>query len=783
MLGETISHYKILAKLGQGGMGVVYKAHDAKLDREVAIKFLPPHLSADPEAVKRFVREAKAASALNHSAIGVIYDIDETEDGQTFIAMAYYEGGTLRERIDSGSLTTDAAVAIAAQIASGLARAHEKGIVHRDIKPQNILLTRDGEAKIIDFGLAKLAGRTKLTRDGRTLGTAAYMSPEQARGEELDQRSDIFSLGTILYEMLAGEPPFNGEHDAALLYEIVHEEPVPLSDIKPGIRPEIEYIVERALDKNRDERYQNVGDLIADIESLPDERSVNMGKRFVGRGGFRGRIKTLGISAIAGTALLLAVILIYKYLWLGEVIDSIAVLPLVSMSDNQDEEYFINGLTGELISQLAQIGGLKVISRTSSMQYKNTDKSLPEIAKDLNVMAVLEGAVLRVGDRVRISLELIHAGTDKSIWADSYERDLSDILVLQGEVALDVAQKIKIKLTAEEKEQLANIQPVNLEAHEAYLKGRFYWNQRTLPALEKSLEYFKEAIAADSSYASAYAGLADSYIMLGNYGSYDPSAVYPQARKAALKALELNDQLADVHTSLAIVNFHYDWDLSGAAEEFELAVSLNPNYATAHHWYAIYLAISGRHDKSIDEIQKALAVDPVSLIVNAAVGLIYYYAGDYDEAIRRSEQTLDMNNNFFAAYTVLGKAYIQLGNHEEAIESLNSVIALSGRRSSVLAILAHPLAASGNVAEAEALYEELKERSREEYVSPYNMAIVTIALEKHNEALDWLERAVEDRSSAIFTIRVEPLFETLWDKPKFKSLASKVGLNSESSDR
>ena len=609
------------------------------------------------------------------------------------------------------------------------------------------------------------------------------MSPEQARGEELDQRSDIFSLGTILYEMLAGEPPFNGEHDAALLYEIVHEEPVPLSDIKPGIRPEIEYIVGRALDKNRDERYQNVGDLIADIESLPDEHSVSLGKRFVGRGGFRGRIKPLGISAIAGAALLLAVILIYKYLWLGEAIDSIAVLPLVSMSDNQDEEYFINGLTGELISQLAQIGGLKVISRSSSMQYKNTDKSLPEIAKDLNVMAVLEGAVLRVGDRVRISLELIHAGTDKSIWADSYERDISDILVLQGEVALDVAQKIKIKLTAEEKEQLASIQPVNLEAHEAYLKGRFYWNQRTLPALEKSLEYFKEAIAADSSYASAYAGLADSYIMLGNYGSYDPSAVYPQARKAALKALELNDQLADVHTSLAIVYFHYDWDLSGAAEEFELAVSLNPNYATAHHWYAIYLAISGRHDKSIDEIQKALAVDPVSLIVNAAVGLIYYYAGDYDEAIRRSEQTLDMNNNFFAAYTVLGKAYIQQGNHEEAIESLNSVIALSGRRSSVLAILAHPLAASGNVAEAEALYEELKERSREEYVSPYNMAIVTIALEKHNEALDWLERAVEDRSSAIFTIRVEPLFETLWDKPKFKSLASKVGLNSESSDQ
>ncbi|UCF06289.1 MAG: protein kinase [bacterium] len=779
MIGKTISHYKILEKLGEGGMGVIYKAQDTTLDRFVAIKLLPPHLSRDEEATKRFMYEAKAASALDHSNIGTIYEVEKTSDGQMFIAMAYYGGETLRERIDRGDVTVEEALDITSQIAAGLVKAHEKGIVHRDIKPSNILLTGDGEVKIIDFGIAKLAGRTKLTKEGITPGTAAYMSPEQAMGEDVDARSDIFSLGAIFYELIAGEPPFRGEHEVAMLYEIVYEEPRPLSDTKSDIRPEIEYIVGRALDKNRDKRYQSVVDLIGDIESLRDERSASTVTRRVGWGRYRSRKKTAIISAIAVLAVLFVVILMYQLVWRGTAIDSIAVLPLANISENQDEEYFVNGLTGELISQLAQIGELKVISRTSIMQYKNTAKSLPEIARELNVKAILEGAVLRIGNRVRISLELIHAETDRSIWADSYDRDLSDILMLQGEVALDVAKKVKVRLTAEEKEQLGSIQAVNLEAHEAYLKGRFYWNQRTVPALEKSLKYFNEAIAADSNYVSAYAGLADAYIMLGNYGSYGPSEVYPEARKAALRALELNDQIAAAHTSLAIVKWHYDWDLTGAAEEFERAVSLNPNYATAHHWYALYLTFLGYHTKAIDEIQKALSVDPVSLIVNAAVGLVYYFAGDYDEAIRWSRQTLDMNENFFAAYTVLGRAYIQKGKYNEATESLNSVVALSGRRSSVLAILAHPLAASGNVAEAEALYEELTERSRQEYVSPYNMAIITIALERYDEALDWLEKASVERSSAIFTIRVEPLFKVLWEKPEFKALATKVGLNSK----
>ena len=774
MIGKTISHYRIIEKIGEGGMGVVYKALDTKLDRHAAIKILPTHLSADREAVARFVQEAKTASALDHTNIGTIYEIDDTAEGETFIAMAYYDGETLRDRIDRGRLGRDEAIDSARRIAAGLERAHESGIVHRDIKPSNIIITGRGEVKIIDFGLAKLAGGTKLTRAGSQLGTAAYMSPEQAVGEGTDHRADIFSLGVMLYEMLSGERPFKGEHEAALLYEIVHEDPAPLVNVDSDIDPEIELILRKTMAKRPEERYSRIGELIEDLEAVREDRPATFAggaARTVGRKR-RGRLALAGWSATAFAVIVVAVL--YMLLWRSEPIDSIAVLPLENLSQDEGEEYFVCGMTDELISRLARIGDLKVISRTSVMRYKDSTKPLPEIADELKVEAVLNGSVLRVGDRVRIAVELIHAGTDRSIWAESYERDIRDVLRLQSEVAQDIARKIKTRLTAADEEQLATVPPVTADAHEDYLKGRYYLNMRTTEALRTGLEHFESSIERDSGFAPAYAGLADAYILLAGYGAQDPGMNYEKAREAALRAIGIDEKLAEAHASLAMVRWHYEWDFDGAEREFRRAATLNPNYATAHHWYALFLTYNGRFDEALDEIRMAQAVDPVSLIVNAAVGLVHYYAGQYDDAIQQSLLTLEMNDRFFPAYSVLGRTYTQVGLFDEAIEALETVIELSGRRSSALAILAHPLFASGREDEARALYEELLTRSKTEYVTPFDLAVLTIALGMREETLDWLERGYDERAFDIIGMQSEPLFEKLSGDARFIELARRI---------
>jgi serine/threonine protein kinase/tetratricopeptide (TPR) repeat protein len=778
MIGKIISHYRIIEKLGEGGMGVVYKALDSKLERFVAIKVLPQHLSEDAEATSRFIHEAKAASSLDHSNIGTIYEIDETPDGQTFIVMAYYEGCTLREMIDCGRIGPEDALGIAEQVASGLARAHDQGIVHRDIKPSNIIVTEHGEVKIVDFGVAKLAGKTRLTKAGSLLGTIAYMSPEQVKGEDVDQRSDIFSLGVILFEMLTGGRPFKGEYEAALLYSIVHEEWALPGDGRSGLDPDIEAIIGRTLAKDRDERYQNVDDLLHDLEYLREDRSEitatrrskSKRSRILVRFG-RAAWIAIAVAAVAATAL-------YIMFPRAEVIDSIAVLPLENLSGDEKEEYFVSGMTDELISRLAQIGQLKVISRTSIMSYRNSSKPLPQIARELKVKAVLEGSVLRVGDRVRIAVELIHAGTDRSMWGESYERSIRDVLRLQSEVAQDIAYKIKVKLTSHDRRELTSVPSISAEAHEAYLKGRYHLNQRTSDAILAGLKYFQQAIEIDSSYAQAYAGIADSYILLAGYSLQDPEEIYSKAQRAARKAIEIDDRLAEAHTSLAVVKWHYEWDFEAAEEQFRKAVSLNKNYSTAHHWYALYLSFVGRFEEAVAEMLNAQSVDPVSLIVNAAVGLVYYYAERPEEALAQSRRTLELNDVFFPAYTVLGRAYMQKGMYAEAIDAFGRVIELSGRRSSVLSLLAHPLVASGREAEAEALYEELEKRSRLEYVSPFDMAVLSMALGERGRTLDWLERSYDERAFDIMSMQAEPLFKSLRGEPRFVELTRRIGLTS-----
>ncbi|HER43903.1 MAG TPA: hypothetical protein ENO08_05535, partial [Candidatus Eisenbacteria bacterium] len=672
-----------------------------------------------------------------------IYEIDETADGETFIAMACYDGETLRDRIDKGRLSVNEAHGIARQIAAGLERAHESGIVHRDIKPSNIIITERGEVKIIDFGLAKLVGSTRLTMAGSLLGTAAYMSPEQATGREVDHRSDIFSLGVLLYEMLSGERPFRGEHEAALLYEIVHEDPAPLTNLDPSIDPEIGRILHKAMAKRPEDRYGSVGELIEDLDSVIGGGTAAIAGAAVGKVRRGGRRKVAPAAWIVAALAVAAAVILYLLLSDGGAIDSIAVLPLENLSKDEGEEYFVSGMTDELISRLARVGGLTVISRTSTMRYRGTAKPLPEIARELGVEAVLNGSVLRVGDRVRIAVELIHAGTDRSMWAESYERDIGDVLRLQSEVAQDVARKIRTRLTDADEERLSAVPPVTAEAHEAYLKGRYYLNQRTPDALRTGLEYFESSVEKDSGFAPAYAGMADAYILLAGYSVQNPAVIYEKAREAAFRAIEIDERLAEAHASLAIVRWHYEWDFNGAEREFRQAIELNPNCAIAHHWYALYLTFSERFGEAIAEIRTAQSVDPVSLIVNAAVGLVYYYARFYNEALGQSLRTIEMDDRFFPAYTVLGRSYTKKGMFDEAIEAFETVIELSGRRSSALSLLAHPLAMSGRRAEAEALYEELKRRSEGEYISPFDLAVLTMALGGKKETLDWLERGYD----------------------------------------
>jgi len=560
MTGKIISHYKILEKLGGGGMGVVYKAEDAKLKRSVALKFLPFDLTRDDEAKERFVHEAQAASALDHPNICNIHEIDETADGQIFICMAYYEGETLKKKVASGKATPAGlqvanTIDIAMQIAQGLARAHEAGITHRDIKPANIMITNRGEVKIVDFGLAKLAGRTKITKSGTTMGTVAYMSPEQAQGAETDHRTDIWSLGVVLYEMLTGQLPFRGEYEMAMMYSIVNTDPKTVRSLRSEVSVGLEQIINKALAKKPEERYQQIDELLADLKS-PTQKSeskkpFSTRKLAIGRRGYL----YAGLAVLILGVVLAGIFLRPKS---AEAIDSIAVLPLENMTGDPNQEYFVDGMTEALIANLAKISSLRVISRTSIMQYKKARKSLPDIAKELNVAAIVEGSVLRSDGRVRITAQLIDAPKDRHMWANSYDRDLRDVLALQSEVTTAIVREIQVKLTPQEQTQLTKTRTVTPQAYDAYLQGRYFLKKWTEEDSKKALKYFQEAIELDPTYAQAHAGLADYYTQSSFWGFIFPKDSYPKAKAAAAKALELDETIAEAHNTLAQIKLVFD---------------------------------------------------------------------------------------------------------------------------------------------------------------------------------------------------------------------------------
>jgi serine/threonine protein kinase/tetratricopeptide (TPR) repeat protein len=743
--GSTFGgRYRIIEELGRGGMGVVYKAEDTKLRRNVALKLLPPDLTRNREAKERFIHEAQTASVLDHPNICTIHEIDENDDGQMFISMACYQGETLKKRIGHGPLDLGEIVEIALQVLRGLAKAHAKGIVHRDIKPANIMISDDGIVSIMDFGLAKLADQTRLTRTGTTVGTVAYMSPEQAQGQEVDQRADIWSFGVVLYEMITGQLPFKGGREQAMIYSILNVEPEPVAGIRTGVPAELATLVSKTLSKTLDSRYQKTADVLADLTKIG--KSLNL-HNMTGGDSPRG------------------------------VHSSIAVLPFVTLSADPEQDYFCDGMAEEIINALTHVEDLRVVARTSSFAFKGKHLDIREIGRKLNVETVLEGSVRKAGNRLRITAQLVKADDGYHLWSERYDREMEDVFAIQDEISLAIVENLKIKLLGRQKTNLTKRHTDNIDAYTLYLKGRYFWNKRTEKGLKKGIEYFKRAIKLDPEYAVAYTGLADSYNLLSAYSIASPGESIPKAKAAATKALEIDADLAEGHECLGHVSMLYDWNWEDAQREFRRAIELNPNYATAHQRHGILLTAMGRMDEALAEIKRAQELDPLSLIINTDVGLFSFLEHRYGEAADQCRKPLEMDPNFAVAHFALGLACEQMGKHDEAAEEFQEAINLSGGNPIYISALGHARAVAGSRVEAQKILNKLIALSKRRYVSPYSIATVYAGFGEVDQTLASLDRACEERSVWLghLHLRVDPRLDCVHSVPGFAQLLERMG--------
>ena len=790
--GTRLGPYEILAPIGAGGMGEVYKARDTRLSREVAVKILPAAFSADADRLRRFEQEARAASALNHPNILTIHDIG-TQDGAPYVVSELLEGETLRERLSSGALASRRAVDYATQIARGLAAAHEKGIVHRDLKPENLFVTKDGRVKILDFGLAKLTRpetggptteaptQTAGTEPGVVMGTAGYMSPEQVRGEVADQTSDIFSLGAVLYEMLTGRRAFRGASAIETLNAILKEEPAEVSQTGRDVSPPLERITRRCLEKSREERFQSARDLAFALEEATGGSGSSPASAPLAVSP-----KTMPVSWLAVVAV--AVVVIVAALVAGNVgglrkrilggaapgrIRSLAVLPLENLSRDPEQDYFADGMTEALITDLAQIRSLRVISRTSVMGYRATKKPLPQIGRELNVDAVLEGSVQRSGGRVRITAQLIEAPTDRHVWAKSYERDLRDVLSLQSEVARAVAGEIRAAVTPAEQTRLAKARPVDPEIHELDLRGTYVLNNAASEKdLRKAIGLFQQALAKDPADAPAYVGLASGYASLTDF-YLPPRETMPRAKAAAIRALELDDTLADAHTALGWVHTAYDWEWSSAEMEFRRALELNPSSAYAHDGYANYLTVVGRSEEAVAELRRARELDPLSVSIHSDALNAYVNLKRYAEAIERARIILDLDPNNGFAHAQLALVYVQMGRRSEAVSEAEKAIQNSDSPLNH-ATAGTALAAVGETSRARRLLEQLMEVSKKRYVCPYEIGLIYVGLGDKDEAFRWLEKGYQDRSICMQYTKQDPRMTPLHGDPRYEDLLRRL---------
>ncbi|MCI0416415.1 protein kinase [bacterium] len=760
--GTLLGPYQISSFIGGGGMGDVYRAFDTRLARDVALKVLPEHLAADGQFVDRFQKETRALAALSHPNILSIFDVGRDQDC-IFAVMELLDGETLRARLDRSPLDSEKALEIATEIAYGLVAAHSKGIIHRDLKPENVFLIAEDRVKILDFGLAQLrvepvAGAVSQlktqpgqTKPGMLLGTVGYMSPEQVKGMEVDATTDLFSFGNLFCEMLTGKAPFLRNTAAETFAAILNDDPPAslITDTGP-VPVELRRIVLFCLQKNPVDRFHSARDLYVALKMLSHGSSVVSSiPQFETAKSKRPRRK--------------------------KKVDSVAVLPFLTEGSNPEMEY-LGGVAETIINTLSQTPKLRVMAYGTVLRYAGGNVDPLRAGRELNVRAVLSGRIVKRGDALDIQAELIDVMDGAQLWGKRYSAEICEVCGVEEEIAKKISDKLRIHLTQSEQKRLSRKMTANKQAYDLYLKGRYFWNKRTDEGLRKAKDFFEQAILEDSSFALAYSGLADTYWILGSYGFIRPRDAYPHAKQYAIKALELDSGLAEAHCSLAEFLFRYDWNWDESVKEFEISLKLNPGYATAHHWYAVALVLFGKFEKAVEEIKKARDLDPFSPVINWSMGYIYYYARQYDKAIEQFRYTLLLDPTFFRASTDIAMAYVQKSMFEEAVVEIEKRSIESELTSWILSSVGYTYAMAGRIQEAEKMIEELKDSNRLPYVSYYAVAVVYVGLRRDEEALDWMERAFEEREDAMTSIKVNPRLDPLRSNPRFKKLVEHMAL-------
>ncbi|HKQ80027.1 MAG TPA: protein kinase [Blastocatellia bacterium] len=803
---ESVGPFKIVALLGAGGMGEVYLAEDTRLGRNVALKLLRPDLIGASQSRQRFIREARLASALDHPNICTIHEIGEAE-GLLFIAMQYVEGKTLAQLIGARPLAMDGLLSIGLQVGAGLAAAHARGIIHRDVKSNNIIVTSNGQAKVLDFGLAKPLHEDKgkgseLSHSGLVMGTPAYMSPEQARGERVDRRSDIFSFGVVIYEMATGRTPFAERSRAETMNAVINRPHAPVAELNDGAPARLSQVVDRALAKEPADRYQSIEEMISDLRNIAAQAGIRVRRlgyeldTYDAKHGLtahyeppRQTLMSRSVSwfkrpmrrvAMALPAIVTLALLAY-FLWQkhsppAPTIKSIAVLPFKPLvAANRDESLEL-GMADTLIARLSNLGEINVRPISAVRKYAGLEQDAASAGREQKVDAVVDGQLQQSGDKIRVTVRLVRVRDGATLFASQIDEKMTDIFAVQDSISERVAGALAVKLSPNEKERLAKRHTENTDAYRLYLLGRYHLNRLTDDGFLKGRDYFQQAIDIDANYALAYVGLADAYNRLSGWNALPPKDGFQKARAAAMKAIDLDDRLAEAHTSLGAVRLFYDWDWQGAETEFRRALEINQSYSDAHQMYSYYLSAMGRFDEALAEMKRAQDLDPISLEKVAGIAEIFFFRRQYDQATDRYQKALEMDPNSGFTHWALGNVYLQRRMYKEAIGQYQKSIPLSGESPDEPASLGYAYALSGKRQEAQQVLAELKERSKRRYIPPTSLAIIYSGLGEKDQAFAWLDKAYDGRDSLLVLLKVEPMFDGLRDDPRFDNLLQRVGL-------